>query len=421
MTLFFRGLAACAALFLSAAACASNTDATRFNPAMTVVIQGGAYYDNLDNEGMGYLERSSAFAAQGEVEAERRAFNIDGTELAFSSNVDSYFTLWVAATIEDEALELEEAWLQTQAMPYGLQLKAGRLLSQIGYQNSKHTHDWDFIDQNLAYTALFHGEHLGGDGVQLTWLAPTNAYLLLGSEVLQGDELNGFGQSLELDDMADELGVDEDKLGLTDRRGPNLVTGFVHFSPNWSGQHALQLGLSAAWHQQQRNRFEVAAGDLLSQGNAYLYGLQAVYKRFARDSYGTHGLTLTAEMFAANSRQRGSVFDSGSVVETNQTSQLRENAGYLQAVYGIAPRWQVGLRHAVSGVDSRYRAAAEHTSLSSSRQTSALLAWNPSEFSRLRLQVSRSHLWPDGDHAKTLNQVMLSYTLIIGAHPAHQF
>lgn len=415
------------ALVVSSSYCmtaqAVDLGAANYNPAISVVLSGHSYYDNRDNQGAALLDRSSTFPAQGEVETDQQSFNLDGSEIAFSSNVDSYFSVWLAATMEDGGMEVEEAWLQTQSLPYGLQAKAGRFLSRLGYLNTKHKHDWDFIDQNLAYTALFHGEHLNGNGLQLTWLAPTDSYWLFGVEAMQGDELNGFGQSLETGELAADLtNDDEGLLGLKQRKGPNLFTGFVHFAPDIGTKQALQLGLSAAWHHDQLNTFDVGGDTLLTQGDASLIGMQAIYKRFATDGYGTHGLTLSAEVFSANANNSGSVFSAGAVTG-DARARLRENAGYVQAVYGFAPRWQVGLRHAAAGFGSKQEVAGVAADVNVSRQDSALLSWNLSEFSRLRLEVSHNRVWPQDSNSGPVqfNQFMLGYTMIIGAHPAHQF
>ena len=58
-------------------------------------------------------------------------------------------------------------------MPHGLKMKAGRFYSAIGYLNEKHTHTWAFGDAPLIYRGLF-GDQLIEDGVQLSWLLPTD-------------------------------------------------------------------------------------------------------------------------------------------------------------------------------------------------------------------------------------------------------
>src|SRR5690606_964156 len=120
-------------------------------------------------------------------------------------------------------------------------------------------------------------EHLNGDGMQLTWLLPTDSYWLLGVEALQGDGLNGFGQSLDAATLSASLGVPASALGLHQPSGPNLFTAFMHFAPDLGTRQALQLGLSAAAHRNQQDQSLQAGNHLLTEGPAGLAGAQAVY------------------------------------------------------------------------------------------------------------------------------------------------
>lgn len=83
---------------------------------------------------------------------------------------------------------VEEAWLQTRALPGGLQVRAGRFSSQLGYLNEQHSHADDFVERPLLYRA-FLGGHYYDDGVRLNWTAPTDLYLRLGAEWFAGTRL----------------------------------------------------------------------------------------------------------------------------------------------------------------------------------------------------------------------------------------
>lgn len=56
---------------------------------------------------------------------------------------------------------MEEAFIQTTALPHGLRVKAGRCLSNIGYLNDQHAHTRDFVDVPLAY------QRVGRDSCQI--------------------------------------------------------------------------------------------------------------------------------------------------------------------------------------------------------------------------------------------------------------
>ncbi len=419
----FIVLLACALGSLASVAEAASGLAA-YNPGISVVLMGHAYYDNRDGQAPQWIDQATAFPNQGETEFGDQGLSLDGSEITLASNVDPYFKVWLAATLEGGEAEVEEAWFQTLQLPYGLQLKAGRFLSRIGYHNTKHKHKWNFIDQNLAYQSLFHGEHLSGDGAQLTWLLPTHEYWLVGTEIMQGSGLNGFGQGWANDDLADTLGISDNQLGLDDQTGPNLATAFVHFAPSMGTHQALQLGLSAAYQRNQKNLFSWGGNQIAASGSAWLAGLQAVYKHFANDAYGTHGLTVTAEYFYA-----ASDLDTGftSLPLANPTASQHQQAAYIEAIYGFAPRWQLGIRHSATGFGNSCIEVGNHShDLHSSSQDSIEVAWNLSEFSHLRLELSHVRLnrpvvsggQPGTVHA---NQIMLGYTMIIGAHPAHQF
>ncbi len=85
-------------------------------------------------------------------------FGLGHTELSLSSPIDDLFEGRLTAVLEDHEgeteLELEEAFLQTTGMPYNLSVRGGRFLSQVGYLNSRHLHEDDFVERPAACRAL---------------------------------------------------------------------------------------------------------------------------------------------------------------------------------------------------------------------------------------------------------------------------
>lgn len=385
-----------------------------FNPAISLSLMGHAYYDNRSNKSQEWLDQGVLFPLQGEGEYHTNSFNLDGSELTFSSNVDGYFKAFMAISYEAEDIHLEEAWLQSSQLPFGLQVRAGRFLSAIGYHNTKHQHEWDFLDQNLTYQSLFHGEHLHGDGLQLTWLLPTDNYWLIGVEAMQGDDLNGFGQSL------DELPSALSSVDLQERRGPNFFSSFIRFAPDIGSRQALQFGASTAWHRQQQNFFETDTNDIAADGKAQLFGMQAVYKWFARDAYGTGGIDISAEYFYASSRLHAR--EATAPLNSEYIRQELHTA-YIQGLYGFAPRWQAGVRYSAAGfADSYSKIDKQKESAQTATQTSALLVWGLTEFSRLRFEASYLDNINNGNNQRrSAAQLMLGYVVFLGAHPAHAF
>src|SRR5207253_1860678 len=104
-------------------------------------------------------------------------------ELSFAANIDDKFYGQLTMTSGGDAgFEIEEAFIDTTALPDGFSLRAGRFFSNIGYLNSHHSHTDNFVDRPLAYQA-FLGNQYGDDGVQLRFVAPTDLYLELGGEL----------------------------------------------------------------------------------------------------------------------------------------------------------------------------------------------------------------------------------------------
>ena len=242
-------------------------DQRDFNPAISVILDGVYYHDDTDGEGLERLEAvESIFGGHGHGEEHGhgglvRGFNLRETELTLSGNVDPYFDAWLTAAFGEEGVELEEAWVRTQALPHGLQLKGGRFLSAVGYHNEKHLHSWNFTDQNLAYRSLFGDHGLRGNGLQATWLAPTANFLKIGVEALQGNELERFGAGIDAGETAEliatEAGLSEEpELGLDDKAGPGLGMAWVRFGPALGAGQGLQLGLSIARHRDSQSLHE---------------------------------------------------------------------------------------------------------------------------------------------------------------------
>ncbi|MDO9636438.1 MAG: TonB-dependent receptor, partial [Thiobacillus sp.] len=149
-----------------------------FNPDISLILQGRyAHLDDIDERRIeGFLP-----AGHGHGGGASRGFSVDGTELILSASIDPYFHGQAILALLDEEVEIEEAWVQTTSLGYGMSVKGGRFRSGLGYQNEKHPHAWDFADSSLMYRALF-GESYGHDGVQLKWVAPTALFVELGAE-----------------------------------------------------------------------------------------------------------------------------------------------------------------------------------------------------------------------------------------------
>ena len=114
-------------------------------------------------------------------------------------------------------------------------------------------------------------------------------------------------------------------------------------------------------------------------------------------------------------------FDDG--VDVFESSKLEDWGLYTQVLWGFVRDWAVGVRYEFAGgakdsVDA-FADRGEDPFRNDRHRVSPLLIWQPTEYSRLRLQYN----W---DHAEQLtasqaHSVWLGIEVLIGDHPAHVF
>jgi hypothetical protein len=105
-----------------------------------------------------------------------------------------------------------------------------------------------------------------------------------------------------------------------------------------------------------------------------------------------------------------------------------QSGWYVQGVYQFLPRRRAGLRYDsldsgtadIGLVTSGALTAGDFPALLSGdpTRTTVMVDWNPSEFTRLRLQYAWDEARDDGDADR---QFFLQYLYGIGAHGAHKY
>lgn len=335
-------------------------------------------------------------------------FNMRHLELQFSAAVDPYFKGTAIGAILEDGAEMEVAQIETLSLPHGLAVKAGKFFSDFGYLNAKHSHEWDFVDRPLIHSLTLGGHGLNEIGVQGSWLAPTPFYLLAGVEALQGKNEWAFAY--------------EGEAPLPSHDGPRLCVGWLKAAPNLPGPHALEVGIFGAWgrHQEAHDGDLEGTTDHWLDGDSSLWGLHAVYKRASPRPYGQGDLVIQAEYIR---RYRDlEVMDHDLVPDLVGRSREDDQDGYyLQATYGFAPRWRTGLRWDQVGLaNTTDLPDGSSDEYGDSWRISGMVDFSPSEFSRLRVQVSQGRYAAeqgDLDVVECLVQLMVS----LGAHGAHSF
>lgn len=405
------------------------------NPKISLILDGVAYADDIQGTGNERIGEAAGVVhghhhedGHGGIE---EGFNLREAELVLSATVDNLFDGYANLAFGTEGAELEEAYFDTRSLPAGWQLRGGKFFSGFGYQNAKHPHSRDFVDQNLAYLSTLGDHGLNDTGVRLTWSPATDTYVQFGAEILQGQEQEKFGTGVDRDEFSAELlaelGIgtgdpDADGLPAIDRRGPQLYTGFVKVAPDLGTDRALQLGLSYALHKGHQEAHE--EGDpvtdmFYTDGEAKLLGAEAVYKRSATGRYGQGAWSVQAEYLHLETDTE-IVFHT-TPAEIGETVAGTQDSFYVQGIYGFAPRWQAGLRYDAVGPTNELEEAGATTELEESSRLSAVLTFRPSEYSYLRLQASDADIADESGASERFAQVMLQYNLSLGAHGAHTF
>lgn len=344
----------------------------------------------------------------------RQGFNFNYAELVVSSVVDPYFDLFVVCDFGEDTFGIEEAYFTTRRLAWGLQLKGGKFLSHFGRLNAQHTHQWDFADAPLVYAAFFGESLLNEKGVRLTWVAPLDIYCMLGGEIFQGENPMSFGRS----GFSDPKGV----VTVQESGGPDLAVAYAKTSVDWETLTLLG-GISYASGMTRLNQ-GLEQGTALSQadyGHTHVAGIDMTIK-YLFDSI--RCLTVQAE-YLLRSRQGHHYRWAGEQgVIVNQWDS-RQAGFYGQLIGRFSKRFRAGLRYDLLHLNDVEWDQVRQPHPERLPRLSAMAEYNPTEFSRLRIQYNHdtSRYEPSAGHSvrKPNRELALQINLAIGAHGAHAF
>jgi hypothetical protein len=363
-----------------------STSQSSFNPAISLILMG--HYAAFDNDPEDYVIPGVSLAE--ETDPGPEGFSLSESELVISANVDNmFFGRFTAALTPENEVEIEEALVQTLALPAGLTAQFGRFYSDIGYLNSKHAHQWDFVDQPLVYR-VYLGNQYNDDGLQLRWLAPTDMFLEFGGEVFRGENYPAGGAA---------------------NQGAGSYTLFMKAGNDVGISHSWLAGLSYLATQSDNRQSE--AGDTLFTGDEDLVIADLVWKWAPAGNDSVTSLVFQTEYMI--NLEQGDYTIGGS---TNSVD--RNNTGwYAQLLYKFQPRWRAGMRYDRLNIEdpgSVFSGTSLATQGHTPKRISAMVDFSHSEFSRFRLQFNH-----DESYAVTDNQWYLQYTMSLGAHGAHRY
>src|SRR6185312_10018249 len=189
------------------------SSAGAFNPAIGAVLQGQATSQSRNPN----TYRLPGFALGDSAGPLPRGLSINESEINLYGNLTLAFE-------PNNTVGVEEGFIQSTSLPYGLTLRGGRFFSGVGYLNEQHAHTWDFADQALPYQAFLNTQY-DDDGVQVRWLAPTSRFLEFGAEAFRGAAFPAGGDS-------------------NHNNGVGAWSGFVHTGDDIGDSASYRVGLS---------------------------------------------------------------------------------------------------------------------------------------------------------------------------------
>ena len=373
-----------------------------FNPAVSMILEG--VYASYKNDPDDYA--LSGYALGGEAGLAPEGFSLGHSELIFSSNIDdkffAQFTLAVAEHDGETEVDIEEAYFETLALDYGFIVRGGRFYSAIGYLNQQHQHAWDFYDAPLIYLGLF-GNQYFEDGLRLSYLLPTDLFIELGSEVFSGGKYPAGGKHDDVGSWTAFLNVGGD-IGVSQ----SWLSGISY----WSADDI---------EREYGSHDHGTVGEVpLFEGDSHIIGFNAVYKWAPAGNYREQNLKLQFEYFKREEEGELTLQNSSPLEASSLSS--RQDGWYAQAVWQFVRTWSVGIRYDLVDSDNTGSdtSVLDEAGLLSAghepKRASVMAQWQPSEYSRIRLQYNR-----DDSYTVTDDQLFLQYTFSMGAHGAHQF
>lgn len=373
-----------------------------FNPAISLILSGT--YGSLRQDP---AIPATGFAMNANNTGYRRGFSLKESELSIAANIDPQFRGVSTLSLDPAGgISVENAFVQSSALGNGLNLKFGRFFSGLGYLNEQHAHAWDFVDQPLVYRVLWDNQ-IGDDGLQLKWLAPTDMFVEIGGEMGRG---RGFP------------GTDRQN-----KNGSGAGVLFAHIGDDIGIEHSWRAGVSLHETRRENAVSTVGAVNDSFTGDSRTAGLDFVWKYSRNGNTRERYLKFQGEYFRRKESGLLTYNLDTSVPPppgTNITDSyaVTQNGWYLQSVYQFMPTWRTGLRYdrldpGVASVGALNAPNVISNYAFNPSRITWMVDYNPSEFTRLRLQLahdnSRQSL-PD-------NQLFVQYVMSLGAHGAHQF
>lgn len=253
-------------------------------------------------------------------------FNLQGFEMGANVYAGDYVSGFATANIfkrngEDFEGEFEEGFLKLHNLPYGFELRGGRMLARLGDQNSRHLHAWDFVDANMTTPRMLGEDGFAYDGGEISWLLPTSFddIFSIGFGAAVSHDHDHGGHDEDHDDDHDDHDDDHFEEGM-DRPDRNIVSARYQAQLGPNDFHQFQSGVS------------FLTGENGFDEDSRLYGVDLTYT-WRENGYESGGKQL---------RWRNEWIYRE--VETGHKT-ISENGFNTALLYEFIPTWEAGVRY----------------------------------------------------------------------------
>ncbi|MEO8045362.1 MAG: hypothetical protein ABI674_10705 [Spartobacteria bacterium] len=381
--------------------------------APMTIAGGGKTYMNISFDGQFALayssDRNLDRLETGDHDPQQRGFNARNLELALDGAVDPYFEGFANIVFKlnndnETELEVEEAFMQTTGLPWGLQVKGGQFFAAFGRINPTHPHTWDFVDDPIVHGRLLGSDGLRGVGAQVSWTVPVSWYsqFIFGLQNGRGNTGYSFRNPGADGTFFGRLTTDREVRGLQD---------FVYI-PRWensvdlSPTQTVLAGVSGAF----------GSNETGANSRTQIYGADLLYKwKSPRAEGGFPFVKWQSEVIYRRFEAGRGIDQSFPVAET-----FHDWGMYSQVIWGFKKGWTTGVRG--DFLHMQNSAFTDDPTRQTRSRISGDLTWYPTEFSKLRLQYNHDFLDRNNFLAgREADSIFLQFEFILGAHGAHKF
>jgi len=320
------------------------------------------------------------------LENEER-FQLREIEIGIQGAVDPYFRYDAFLGIHGDAIEVEEGYVTTLALPASLQARLGKFLVPFGKVNLTHRPELPMFDYPLVHREFFGEEGFASTGAWGSWIGdPLGFYQELSIVGAEGMEAHAHGDEEHAEEAGEPSQAEEEEGhggGLRDDLRDRLWLAHLKNSIDLSPASNLELGASWA---------TAIVEEEALRARTNVYGIDVTWRWKPPQFSKYRSAILQAEAIWR---------DEAGIGETRA-------GGFAFAQWQLARRWHVGAR------GDWVEPLEEEGTLKGGQ---LLVKWFPTEFSQLRLAYERQ-VPEEGD---ALDRLIFQTLFALGPHRPHAF